>query len=55
MDQPSPRRQRSQPQRPQPKDPENYEIKPGEHLLAYPDGTGYMLVYDGFNEGGARG
>ena len=52
-EQPTPRRQKSR-QRPEDKSPDNYELKPGEHLLQYPDGSGYMLIYDGFNEGEAR-
>ena len=53
-EQQTPRRQKSQ-QKQGPKTPDNYELKPGEHLLRYPDGSGYMFIYDGFNEGGARG
>ena len=50
-----PTRQRQKSQQPQgPKSPDNYKVKPGEHLLRYPDGSGFMLVRDGFNKGEAR-
>jgi hypothetical protein len=54
MEQPSRQPRRSQ-QKQEPKTPDTYEIKPGEHLLQYPDGSGYMFIYDGFNENEARG